>query len=650
MDLAAGTVVDRYTVQSVLGEGGMAVVYLCRHNQLGTMHALKVLTMSSRTIRERLVQEGRVQALLRHPNVVAVTDIIMLNGAPGLVMEYIEGPSLDDLLGQGPLTYDQIDALAEGILQGVAHAHAQGMVHRDLKPANIMLALEGHTLVPKVTDFGLAKLVEGNDGRAATRTGSTMGTPHYMSPEQVSDSKNVDGRTDVFALGAVLYEMCCNTRAFNGADLLQIFKAVAEARYTPPRELRSDLPDRMERAIVGALEPDRDKRIQSVNELLAVWKGQAMHAGATEPQAPAGPFSAEFVRSLKAHSGEKAPSVPSQATWDGSELQSAVSVESLFHDPVVEQAPPAAFPSRKKNDGVPATSMVSGTSIMVGGGAAFVLAAVGAIALVVGVLVVGGIVFTLSTADQPDVGTIEDLPPIPDPVLATAPTPDPAPTDAPVPAEPASPQPTTAAPTPSPGTRPAPATTAPVPAAPEPVAEIEPAPAPAAPEPAPSSSGFEPPPDLQHKTPSVREKAIGTIELDPGASATLVDLARNDPSRDVQIRAWQAVTKRQRSGVGDLRLQEKLVTDVLKGSVDFSMAEAAAAYAARGSDFDLLLSAYDRAGSVHRIRMANDLATVARRAGVNEHAKEELEQRKANASGMSGIPERNALQNAIESL
>ncbi|MCA9491950.1 MAG: serine/threonine protein kinase, partial [Myxococcales bacterium] len=182
MDLAAGTVVDRYTVQSVLGEGGMAVVYLCRHNQLGTMHALKVLTMSSRTIRERLVQEGRVQALLRHPNVVAVTDIIMLNGAPGLVMEYIEGPSLHDLLGQGPLTFDQIDALAEGILHGVAHAHAQGMVHRDLKPANIMLALDGTTLVPKVTDFGLAKLVEGNDGRAATRTGSTMGTPHYMSP------------------------------------------------------------------------------------------------------------------------------------------------------------------------------------------------------------------------------------------------------------------------------------------------------------------------------------------------------------------------------------------------------------------------------------------------------------------------------------
>ncbi|MCA9566574.1 MAG: protein kinase, partial [Myxococcales bacterium] len=132
MELATGATVDRYVVEGVLGEGGMAIVYLCRHVQLGTKHALKLLTMSSRAIKERLVQEGQVQASLRHPNIVAVTDIIVVNGAPGLVMEYIEGPSLDDLLDQQTLTYEQADVLVEGLLRGVAHAHSRGLVHRDL--------------------------------------------------------------------------------------------------------------------------------------------------------------------------------------------------------------------------------------------------------------------------------------------------------------------------------------------------------------------------------------------------------------------------------------------------------------------------------------------------------------------------------------
>ncbi|MCB9669202.1 MAG: serine/threonine protein kinase [Alphaproteobacteria bacterium] len=182
MELATGATVDRYVVEGVLGEGGMAIVYLCRHVQLGTKHALKLLTMSSRAIKERLVQEGQVQASLRHPNIVAVTDIIVVNGAPGLVMEYIEGPSLDDLLDQQTLTYEQADVLVEGLLRGVAHAHSRGLVHRDLKPANIMLAVEGEQLVPKVMDFGLAKLVEGDDSR--TRTGSTMGTPSTCRPSR----------------------------------------------------------------------------------------------------------------------------------------------------------------------------------------------------------------------------------------------------------------------------------------------------------------------------------------------------------------------------------------------------------------------------------------------------------------------------------
>ena len=359
MELAVGTVIDRYVVDQVLGEGGMAVVYLCKHTQLGTLHALKVLTISSRAIRDRLVQEGQVQASLRHPNIVAVTDIVMINGAPGLVMEYIDGPSVDDLLEQRALSYEQVDVLAEGILAGVAHAHAQGLVHRDLKPANIMLAIQGSALVPKVTDFGLAKLLDADDKRGATRTGSTMGTPHYMSPEQVSDSKNVDGRTDVFALGAVLYEMVAGERAFSGDNLLALFSAAANGDYRPIRMLKPDIPDRMAQAIEGALIPDRDKRIQSVADLLAIWKGEKLHAAGGAEPVPAGPFDADFMSSVKSISSldgggpDSSPSTP-DPTWspDGD-----LKVESLFSQPSA-----AAPPPKKREQAVSSSSIVSGRS------------------------------------------------------------------------------------------------------------------------------------------------------------------------------------------------------------------------------------------------------------------------------------------------
>ena len=410
MELAAGTVVDRYVVDQVLGEGGMAVVYLCNHTQLGTQHALKVLTISSRAIRERLVQEGQVQAQLRHPNIVAVTDIVMINGAPGLVMEYIDGPSVDDLLEDRTLSYEQVDVLAEGILTGVAHAHAQGLVHRDLKPANIMLAVRGSSLVPKVTDFGLAKLLDSDTNRAATRTGSTMGTPHYMSPEQVSDSKNVDHRTDVFALGAVLYEMVAGQRAFSGDNLLQLFSAAAKGRYTPIRELKPDIPDRMEAAIHGALEPDRDKRIQSAEDLLAIWKGEKLRGMGKQAEVPAGPFDAAFLKSVKSISSLSSGSSSSpDPTWNPGAGAEVVHVESVF------KAAPVPLAPAPRVDAVSSSSLVSGKSLVVGGGAAMLFA--GGIG-VVSVIVVGALGFWWANrpAEPRQVTRLEDrVQPISDP-------------------------------------------------------------------------------------------------------------------------------------------------------------------------------------------------------------------------------------------
>ena len=266
-DLTTGSVVDRYTVTRVLGEGGMAMVYQVEHQQLHSQHALKVLTLGSQNIRERLLLEGRAQAALRHPNVVTVTDVVDIGGSPGLIMEYINGPSLEGYLAHQRLDIAQVDALVHGILAGVAAAHDAQLVHRDLKPANIMLAITPTGLQPKVTDFGLAKIVAPGSG-SQTRTGSTMGTPHYMSPEQIADAKNVGPATDIWALGAILYEMLSGHRAFPGNNLLSIFSAVNEGTFVPIEERVPDAPERMHRAIRAALQRDISERPSDVRDYM----------------------------------------------------------------------------------------------------------------------------------------------------------------------------------------------------------------------------------------------------------------------------------------------------------------------------------------------------------------------------------------------
>jgi serine/threonine-protein kinase len=315
MDFSVGDVIgDRYQVEGHLGEGGMAVVYQVRHVQLGTPHALKVLTLTSRSVRDRMLQEGRFQARLRHPNIVAVTDVVAVHESPALVMELIDGPPLDELLRMQKLTLDQADGIARGLLAAVAHAHERGVVHRDLKPANVLLEIVGQRAIPKVTDFGLAKLLDGPSvaGRAATRTGSTMGTPQYMSPEQIKDAKNVDQRTDVFALGAILYELVTGDRAFDGDHVLDIFKAIDDGVYVDPSTLRPDATPAMLAAIEAGLRGDRDARAQSAAELFALWTGgeELPTEGSTVPLGSL-PSLAEFRTRTDPHTAPDAPSAPS---------------------------------------------------------------------------------------------------------------------------------------------------------------------------------------------------------------------------------------------------------------------------------------------------------------------------------------------------
>ena len=270
MELATGTNVDRYQVEGVLGRGGMAVVYRVRHRTLGTAHALKVLRVPTDGIRDRLLREGQVQARLSHPNLVRVTDLIEVDGNPGVIMELIEGPSLADLLaGSEPLDPETIGQLYRGILQGVAAAHRAGVLHRDLKPDNVLLQARRSGYRPKVTDFGLTKLIEDEPG-THTRTGATLGTPAYMAPEQMRDPSAVTVAADVYPLGVVLYQMLAGRRPVAGHDLIGTYAELESGSFPPLTELAPDAPPRLRNAALAAMQFRAADRPASVEALWAL--------------------------------------------------------------------------------------------------------------------------------------------------------------------------------------------------------------------------------------------------------------------------------------------------------------------------------------------------------------------------------------------
>ena len=264
--LQPGTLVDgRYLLRGPLGAGGMATVHAAWDTRLEVPVALKVLQLPIAAIAARLVQEGRIQAALRHPNIVSVTDIVTVAGAPGLVMELVQGPSLADLLAARELDLLEAEHLARGVLAGVQAAHALGLVHRDLKPANVLVDRLGELLHPKVADFGLARLLEG-EGQG-TRSGMAMGTPRYMAPEQIRAARDVDACADVFSLGAVLYELFSGQQAFPGDDTVALFNAICSGERQPP-SVHRELPERIEAVVLACLQVAPEDRPQSVAEVL----------------------------------------------------------------------------------------------------------------------------------------------------------------------------------------------------------------------------------------------------------------------------------------------------------------------------------------------------------------------------------------------
>ena len=256
MALNPGDIVGGYEVIGPLGTGGMASVYHARHTVLGSDHALKVLRqdlVAHASIRNRFLDEGRVQAQLRHPGIVRVTGIVSEPGVAGLVMDLLAGRSLEDELQHGPIPIEVATGWMLQVLDAVGFAHARGVVHRDLKPSNLFLVDDDGRRTVRVLDFGIAKVA----GRSQTRAGGTLGTYGFMAPEQLKDASDVDGRADVFALGAVLYELLCGQPAFTGETDFELMNRVSHADVD-----LQPIPTSLRPILKQALERDRTARYQ----------------------------------------------------------------------------------------------------------------------------------------------------------------------------------------------------------------------------------------------------------------------------------------------------------------------------------------------------------------------------------------------------
>jgi len=276
-----GTVFGRYTISKKLGVGGMGAVYEAIHGDLRKRVALKTLhpeIARNPSMRARFLQEGQAASSIRHPHVVDVSDVGVEAGMPYLVMECLEGESLAARMArERPMDPGAVVDVMIPVLAAVSAAHAEGVVHRDLKPDNIFLArTRDGMVVPKVLDFGISKVSDTQRAKALTATSAMMGTPHYMSPEQTQGSKNVDGRTDQYALGVILYECVTGAMPFDGDSLYDLMHAIMSAPITPPRALNAAVPPGFEQVILRALERDPDRRFASVRDLgreLLAWAG-----------------------------------------------------------------------------------------------------------------------------------------------------------------------------------------------------------------------------------------------------------------------------------------------------------------------------------------------------------------------------------------
>jgi len=265
----------KYTVERVIGVGGMGVVLAARHVELEERVAIKMLLPTLSAHGEpatRFVREARAAIKIRNEHVVRVFDVGRLDGgAPYIVMEYLEGSDLSRLVEEiGPLKVEDAIEYVVQACEAIAAAHALGIVHRDLKPANLFLARTGDgRACVKVLDFGISKIAEGAAGspRGLTSTSAIMGTPCFMSPEQLRSTRDVDARADIWSIGAILHALLTGDPPYDGESNADVSAKIIRDAPTPIRQIRPEVPKEIEDVILRCLEKDPAARFGDVAEL-----------------------------------------------------------------------------------------------------------------------------------------------------------------------------------------------------------------------------------------------------------------------------------------------------------------------------------------------------------------------------------------------
>jgi formylglycine-generating enzyme required for sulfatase activity/serine/threonine protein kinase len=366
-----GRKVGNWVIESRIGAGGMGTVYLARHETLGTSAAVKVLSTDlgdDPKFRERFFQEARTQAQLRHPHIAQVIDFHEQDGAYFLVVEYVDGQALDKIIraAGGPIEIPRALDWAKQALSALDFAHQKKVIHRDVKPANLLI--DGRDQL-KVVDFGIAIEI---GGRRLTTMSASIGTPPYMSPEQIISPWRIDHRADVYSMGIVLYELLTGRVPFDDPDIVKVQQAQCETPPPPPRTINPAIPAALEAIVLKALEKDPNARYGGCGDfsraIEAFEQGQEAPdtAGLRAVALPATPRPTPSAAPQPAVAAPVAPRTPQPPVHKAT---------------VLEQAPPPSGPARPSLPAPPPAR----------GGASRVLVIVAAVIGGIVLLAVGGL-------------------------------------------------------------------------------------------------------------------------------------------------------------------------------------------------------------------------------------------------------------------
>jgi len=278
----------RYVIQSEIGRGAMGIVYKALDSVLERPVAVKTVNITlereyADKYEKRFYQEAKSAGILNHPNIVTIHDVGKAGDVVFMAMEYIEGVELKTLIGEGrPLRLAQAVSIAAQVAEGIAFAHQRGVVHRDIKPANIMVVANGPV---KITDFGIARMRGAGD---LTQTGMLLGSPKYMSPEQVI-GKRADHRSDIFSLGVILYEMLVGAAPFNGENVTALMYQIVNFVPPAPGSVNRDVPEMLDYIVAKSIAKPLEERYQDAAELARdLRECERQLAAAAPPPSPTG--------------------------------------------------------------------------------------------------------------------------------------------------------------------------------------------------------------------------------------------------------------------------------------------------------------------------------------------------------------------------